>query len=139
MLRDILSPGQELKFRHLDSSGLKPFPGTVYWLKFTVRNNSAIHSLFILENNYYRANTKMELYIVTAEGNISVKKEEPGMKQAFRDIKFRNPVFILDLPYQTGKTVYIRLEIRKPVYIDLKISDKRKEAFSIWSDSSLTS
>ncbi|MBN2737180.1 MAG: response regulator [Spirochaetales bacterium] len=120
-LDELLLSEQEQAFQLFNSFYKLTGNSDGYWFRFTIINSSKTHNHYILEYNYYRAWTKIEVYIPSVSGEFIKKKEAPGLDNSTRDIKYRNPVFAFNINYKETKTIYIKLQTETPVYAHFNI------------------
>ncbi len=84
------------------------FTSSTFWFRFSLRNNAG-HSVTRFLEIEYPLLDYINLYAPDGKGSFQVFKE--GDRQSFfqRPIKYRNFVFVLDLPPKSTKTYYLQV------------------------------
>lgn len=84
------------------------FTKSAYWSRFTIKSNSNNRD-WMLELDYPLMD-KVDLYIPVSDKKYTVKKSGYKFPFSQREIKHRNFVFKLDIPYGESRTFYMRFE-----------------------------
>ena len=96
------------------------FTSAVYWLRFTLKNENAPSTLWYLEVAYPMLDS---ITLFESQEGGTYRKREQGDRQPFgmREVRFRNPIFIMNLNKGEEKTCYLRVQSGSSMNIPLQI------------------
>ena len=98
---------------------LTPSGKTVYWLRFAVFNRNSPENEWLLEYNFFRGHTRLELFDPLDKQGYQF--DNPALPFAEKSLAYRNPLFRLNIPQNMIKTFYLRIEVVKDFYLNLRL------------------
>ena len=109
-INQIASPGFAANFKSCTrtSPGFG-FTSSAFWFRFSLRNTTSQTITRFLEIEYPLLDY-IDLYVPDGKGGFQVFKEGDRQNFSKRPIRYRNFVFVLDLPPQSTKTYYLRVK-----------------------------
>ena len=109
-LEEVRKNSTNLEFRRLDSENVNiGFTKEYYWVKFSIQNTTSRHLTYYLETG--RPITDgVDLYSISASGEIQEQKSGDKMAFAARSFNHRKTIFELHLPSEETLDIYIQYE-----------------------------
>lgn len=118
--------------RFADNQEKTPFFGyseAAYWIRIPLQNNTQETREWVLELKYILMH-HVELYIpsISDEGDLMWSQHIVSDTLPFdtREILYRHPTFMIDLPVGVATTVYLRVASESPIQIPLFIQSKNR-------------
>ena len=122
-LKDVLSPDYSKSFVHLQNEkNYQVFTESTFWYRFSVKNQGTSQIKVYLEQKRSLSDS-VELFIPAKNTHERSGVSYPG---SYRDLPYRNPLFILSLSPESVTTIYLKIKpngtLAHPIYL---MSEKR--------------
>jgi len=106
------------------------FSKSVYWVRFSIKNESKSTTEWYLEHDYPPMD-QLTFYSKSINGNWSERTTGDTFPFLQRDIPYRNYIFILKIPESSVATYYLKLKAESSIIIPLTIWNTKNFLFKV--------